>query len=263
MPGLVRQHERHLCDADLRGTRATRHPVCVGITRRVQVLAPMSSELRPLVKQSRAKRVDSKGRPIYQARVGGTEVTLTRIGIGPKMARRATEWMIDHFPADHIVVCGIAGGLHADLPVGAVVVPEVVLDLATGHRLGTAPLGGLERRGVLATSDHLIVGDAELADLAARGVEAVEMESAGVAAACEPRGIPWTTVRVISDRPDENLADGSIMKLLRPDGSLRAGAAIGLMAAKPTRIPALVRLGQDSSRAATRAARVTLAALSD
>lgn len=239
------------------------HPFCVEVNHRVQVLAPMSSELRPLVKQSGAKRVRSVSRPIYRAHVGRTEVTLARIGIGPEMARRATEWMIDQFPVDHIVVCGIAGGLHADLPVGAVIVPEAVLDLATGHRLSTAPLGRLERRGLLATSDHLIVGDAELAALAALGVAAVEMESAGVAAACRPKGIPWTTVRVISDRPDENLADGSIMKLLRLDGSVRAGAAIGLMIAQPARVPSLLKLGHDSARAAARAADVTLAALRD
>lgn len=239
------------------------HAFTAAVDRRVLVLAPMSSELRPLVKQFGAVRVRSDSRPVYRARVGTTEVTLTRIGIGPEMARRTTEGMIDRFAVDHVVVCGIAGGLHADLAVGAVIVPEAVLDLATGRRLATAPLGRLERRGLLATSDHLIVGDAELALLDAQGVEAVEMESSGVAAACEPRGIPWTAVRVISDRPDENLADGSIMQLLRLDGSIRVGGAIGLMVTKPARLPALVKLGRDSYRAASRAAAVTLAALGD
>ena len=214
-----------------------------------------------MVKQSGAKKVSSEGRSVYRASVAGAEVTLARIGIGPGMATQSTEWMLERFPADHVVVCGIAGGLHVDLAVGAVIVPETVLDLTSGRRLETSMLGNLARRGVLATSDHLIVGDAELAELEAQGVEAVEMESAGVAAACEARGVPWTTVRVISDRPDENLADGSIMKLLRLDGTVRVGAAVGLVAASPGRVPALVKLGRDSSRAATRAARGVLGAL--
>jgi nucleoside phosphorylase len=231
------------------------------IDRRVLVLAPMSSELRPLVKQCGAGRVSGDGRPVYRARIGSTELVLTRLGIGPEMARRTTQWMLERFSVDHVVVCGIAGGLHVDLAVGAVIIPEAVLDMGTGERLETAPLGDLERRGLMATSDHLIVGDTELAELEAQGIEAVEMESAGVAAACHPKGIPWTAVRVISDRPDEKLADGSIMKLLRLDGTIRVGAAMALVVTEPARIPAFMKLGRDSSKAATKAASVALGAL--
>jgi hypothetical protein len=89
----------------------------------------------------------------------------------------------------------------------------------------------------------------------------MEMESSGVAAACQDAGVPWTTFRVISDRPDDGLTDDSIMSLLRPDGTSDVGAAMRFMLRHPRRIPGMVRLGRDSSMAASKAARSALGAL--
>ena len=94
-----------------------------------------------------------------------------------------------------------------------------------------------------------------LAGLEEQGVVAMEMESSGVAAACQDAGVPWTTFRVISDRPDDGLTDDAIMSLLRPDGSSDVGAALRLMVRHPGRVPGMVRLGRDSSMAASKAAR--------
>jgi nucleoside phosphorylase len=195
--------------------------------------------------------------------VGSTEVVITRLGVGPDVARRTTEWALRAFPVDHVLVSGIAGGLHQDLPVGAVVVPEVVVDLRSGQRYQASPLGTVERRGVIGTADRLIGDERELDALRADGVVALEMESSGVAAACEATAVPWTTFRVISDRPDEHLTDDTMLSLLRPDGSARVAAALGVMARHPGRISGMVRLGRDSAMAASKVARIALAALSD
>ena len=56
---------------------------------------------------------------------------------------------------------------------------------------------GVERKGLIATADHLIMDETQLGDLQGRGVVAMEMESSGVAVACESAGVPWTTFRVI------------------------------------------------------------------
>jgi nucleoside phosphorylase len=221
----------------------------------------MSSELRPVVKLARADRRQVDGRTVYAGRVGSVDVVIVRIGVGPASARRAGQWALAHFDVDHVVVCGIAGGLATGLSVGSVVVPEAVLDVESGRRYGSAPMDGVERRGLVATADHLILDEGRLGELEALGVVALEMESSGVAAACEESGVPWTTFRVISDRPDEHLIDESMMSLLRPDGSANAAAALRLMATQPKRIPAMLRLGRDSSRAAAQAARTALTAL--
>jgi nucleoside phosphorylase len=233
----------------------------VDILRRALIVVPMSSELRPLVRLARANRHQVDGRPVYAGRVGAVDVTIVQIGVGPASARRVTEWALGHFQVDHVAVCGIAGGLAAHLHVGAVVVPERVLDLPGGQQYVSAPIADVERRGLVATADQLILDPAQLGELEAQGVIAMEMESSGVAAACEAARVPWTTFRVISDRPDEHLLDASMMSLLRPDGTADMGQAFRLMITRPSRIPAMVRLGRDSSAAANKAARTTLAAL--
>lgn len=225
------------------------------------IVAPMTSELRPLVKYTRARRSILEGLSAYTARVAQTEVVLVQIGMGPSSAQRATALALAQIQVDHVLVSGIAGGLHPDLVVGTVVVPEVVLDVSTGRRFHASPIRGVERNGVIASADHLVIDEEELADLQRQGVMAVEMESSGVAAACEEAGTPWTTFRAIGDRPDEGLTDDTVMSLLRPDGTSDVPAALRLMLLHPTRIPAMVRLARDSSGAASKAARTALRAL--
>jgi adenosylhomocysteine nucleosidase len=142
-----------------------------------------------------------------------------------------------------------------------VIVPDVVLDVNSGREFRPAPLGGMAMGGKVGTVDELIVDPSRLAGLAEQGVIALEMESTGVASVCEDRGLPWSVVRVISDRPDDGYTDDAVLGTLRPDGSADMRAALRLMATRPSRIPGLVRLGRDSSMAAGRAAKTTLEAL--
>lgn len=234
----------------------------VGGMRRALITAPMSSELRPVVNLSHARRGSVDGRTVYEGRAGSIEIQVVQIGVGPDLAREVTEWALSRFEIDHVVVSGIAGGLAADLPVGSVVVPEAVLDIRNGECYQSAPLGAVERRGLIATADHLVVDAEQLRGLEAQGVIAMEMESSGVAAACQSAGVPWTTFRVIGDRPDGHMVDMPVMDLLRADGTPDVGRAIRLVATHPSRIPSLMRLARDSSMAATKAARTALAALS-
>ncbi len=227
--------------------------------RRVLVLAPMASELRPLIRYARARRSEGDGLTVHRGRVGDVDVLAVRCGVGPGSSRRTTERALASLSVDHVVVTGIAGGL--SLPVGAAVVPDAVLDVASGRRYVSAPMAGVERQGLIATVDRLVTDADPLADLRAQGVVAVEMECSGVAAACEAVAVPWTAFRVISDRPDDGLTDDAVMSLLRPDGTSDVGAALRLVLRHPNRVPDLVRLARDSSAAASQAARRVVGAL--
>jgi len=233
----------------------------VAPTHRALLMAPMTSELKPLVRYARAVRFERDGVRAFHARLGPVQVVMTQAGVGPAVARAATARALEAFPSDHVVVCGIAGGLDPALPVGSVMIPEVVLDLASGQRYTAAALGATTRAGTIGVADHLITDPGRLEELRDDGVAALEMESSGVAAACEAVGVPWSTVRVIGDRPDEGLTDDAVMSFLRPDGTADAPAAIRFLLSHPARIPGLMRLGRDSSKAAAAAARTALRAL--
>ena len=229
--------------------------------RRALVLAPMAMELKPIVKRLGARPSTVEGITVFGGRRGSVEIIVSQIGVGPEAAAGATRRLLDRFTVDHVVVSGIAGGIDPTSTIGKVIVPEIVLDVRTGREYHPSPLGEQPACGKVGTVDELITDPSRLARLVDQGVIALEMESTGVGSVCQDRSVPWTVVRVVSDRPDDGYTDASVLGTLRPDGSADLWAALRLMAAKPGRIPGLVRLGRDSSLAASTAARTTLEAL--
>ena len=221
----------------------------------------MAMELRPIVKRLGVRSSTVEGTKVFVGRQGTVEIIVSQLGVGPTVAAGTTERLLDQFPVDHVVVSGIAGGIAPTSTIGKVIVPEVLLDVKSGRELRPSALGGTVMEGKVGTVDELIVDPSRLARLVDQGVVALEMESTGVGSVCEDRGVPWSVVRVISDRPDDGYTDAPVLGTLRPDGSADLWAALRLMAAKPSRIPGLVRLGRDSSMAAARAAKATLEAL--
>lgn len=215
--------------------------------RRVAVLAPMPSELGPVVKVMQLTRRDDRH---HTGRVGPVEVVATRTGMGLDLATTATERVLDAEPVDHVVVVGIAGGIGTSR-VGDLVVPEAVVDRTTGTRYEAVPLG--PSAGVISSSDEFLVDPARVAELAASGVLAVDMETSAVAAVCHGRGVAWSAVRVVSDLATDH-PDAAVLGLANPDGSPNAAAALRFVLRHPHRIPGLVRIGRDSARAARAAA---------
>jgi adenosylhomocysteine nucleosidase len=221
----------------------------------------MSIELRAVVKPLGARPSMIDGVKVFTGRQGVVDVMTAQIGVGPVAAARSTERLLDRVVVDQVVVSGIAGGIDSTATIGSVIVPEIMLDVASGREYRPSPLGTLERAGTVGTVDELIMDPLRLAALVEQGVTALEMESTAVASACEARGIPWTVIRVVSDRPDDGLTEDAVMDVLRPDGSTDIGAALRLLVAKPSRIPRFIRLGRDASMAARRAGTTALGAL--
>jgi hypothetical protein len=102
---------------------------------------------------------------------------------------------------------------------------------------------------------------ADKAALRARtGADAVEMESGEILRACRAAGVPAAVVRVISDAADDELPL-DFNTLVTPGGRLDGLRLALAVAARPWRIPGLVRLGGRSVRAAERLAEVLAALL--
>lgn len=233
--------------------------------RRVALLAPMPSELRPLARMlGLAPRQRGDGPSLlagHSGRDGRVEVVAATTGIGMRAAARAAERILEAGPVDHLVVVGVAGGIGPSVAVGDLVVPECVLDLASGGEHRPRPLGAVAPRGILASSDVLLADPAQAAGLAARGVVAIDMETAAVAAICEARGCPWSVFRAISDRADDGSTDAAVLALAGPDGRPRAGAVARLLLTQPWRIPQLLRLARGLRLSTTTAAAAAVRAL--
>jgi adenosylhomocysteine nucleosidase len=226
---------------------------------RIGMLAPMPSELGPLVKAASLERSPFGSLPAHTGVVGDCDVVATKTGIGTKLAAEATERLLDAGRIDRVLVVGIAGGIAGATAVGDVVVPEVVVDGDTGAEYRPAPLNGFDSRGVLETSDDFLVDEEDIARFKERGVIAVDMETASVAAVCEQRGVPWSVVRAISDMA--GVTPDDVIGLANPDGSPNLSAGIKYMLRRPWRVPGLVKLAKDSTRAANLAARAAVRAI--
>jgi len=226
---------------------------------RVALLAPMRQELAPLVRKLGLRRSDEDG-ALHVGRTGGVEVVATTTGIGMAAAAAATERVLDALPIDHVMVVGIAGGVDAAQPIGALIAPELVVDGASGREHRPAQLGEAPPRGRLLSSDALVTGLDAAARLLREGVVGLDMETAAVAAVCERRGCPWSVHRAISDRVTDGTTDPAILALAGPDGSGDPGAIARYLLAKPWRIVRLARLARGSLRAADAAAEAAIRA---
>lgn len=216
---------------------------------RVGVLAPMPSELRPVVKVMGLRRPD--GAAFHTGRVGRVDVVASRTGMGFALATQATERLLDAEAVDHVLVVGIAGGIGPSR-VGDVLVPATVTDRGTGRAYAASPLGR-SSSGSISSSDEFLVDPGRVDVLVGEGVLALDMETAAVAAVCEARGVAWSAVRVVSDLATDH-PDDSVLALADADGSPRVADGLKFMARHPGRIPLLLRIARDSTRAAKAAA---------
>ncbi len=169
-----------------------------------------------------------------------------------------------------MVVCGFAGGLSENMKPGDLILADKVTD-GTEMFLPDAalflaaqsirPSGIKIERGTLVTVDKVATTTAEKRELAARtGAIAVDMETAGAVRVAEARGIPWLSVRAITDGVNDELPL-DFNALANPDGSVNRGRVIRATLAQPHKIPALIRLGQRSSLAANNLAAFLVAFL--
>ena len=225
---------------------------------RIGMLAPMPSELRPLVKRLGLRpSVAPVGTRVHEGRSGSAAVVAATTGMGTAGATEAARRMLAAGDVDHVIVVGIAGGIDDRLAIGDVIRPRVVIDGASETEYRPHPLGDQADppdQGALHTSDEFIVDPDRVAALRDRGVIAMDMETAAVAAVCEERGCPWSVIRAISDRSSDGMADEAVFELAHPDGSPNLRAVARFVARHPGRLPQLLRLGRDASIATNAAA---------
>lgn len=242
----------------------------------ILIFCAFGAELGPL------RNLLSDARPLpgselrgFQGRAGGTDVTLVASGVGVRRAQRAATLALDRFSAvEGIITTGVAGALHADLPIGRVVLAdrlmvrrgeefaaEAEVEAPVAARATFAAALSAARiefaTGALLTSRRAIarVDDKRRAH-EALGAIAVDMESALIALEAVSRGLPFVCLRTIMDTATEGI-DGA--QLADENGRVRPLAAAAALIAQPRLVLASMKLMRNL-RAATRSMAAAVAA---
>jgi adenosylhomocysteine nucleosidase len=168
--------------------------------------------------------------------------------------------LLDAVAVRRVVVVGITGAVENETPIGTLILPEVVVNGATGGEYRPAPLGEGTPQGTMWTTDTLITDLNEIAGLRARGVVSLDMETGAIAALCEERGIPWSVFRVISDRASDGSVDEEVFHLSHMDGSPNIEAIDRFFAEHPERLEAMSKLAEGALLATEAAADAAIAA---
>jgi adenosylhomocysteine nucleosidase len=216
----------------------------------IAFVCAMPMELRPLRRRLRLQKTGLG----YAGRLGDHEVIAIVTGIGTARARTATVRLLDAVDVDWVIVVGITGAIDNEIPIGSLVLPELVVNGADGSEHRPKPLRLGRAHGKMWTTDELLLDPTIHADLRARGVVSLDMETAAVAEVCDERGVPWSVVRAISDRASDGSVDDEIVGLSQPDGGTNLSAVARYLVRHPGAAPRLVRLARASMLATERAA---------
>lgn len=172
-------------------------------------------------------------------------------GMGAVKAHRAVQAALSAVHPAVVLSCGFAGGLDPALARG-----DVVFAADPGFVWRDRLLAAGARPVKFHCAERIAATATEKRQLReSTGADAVEMESAAIAAECRRRGVPCATVRVISDAAGEDLPV-DFNRFLGPDHRL---ALLRLLCAALRR-PGLLR-GLLELRRTTRAAAQRLAAV--
>jgi len=181
------------------------------------------------------------------------EVLVT--GMGARNAQSAILRALSKGKPQRVLACGFAGALDPTLRIGDVV--YLTADPGLDAQLSAAGAKPVS----FFCSSRVIITAAEKAQLrATTKADTVEMESAAISEACANVQVPCTTVRAISDAADEDLPL-DFNRLMDEQQRLRSAKLALAILKAPHRIPALIKLGQNSTRAANELARVLQAVL--
>jgi len=223
---------------------------------KVLVTFALENEFAPWRKMARFQCVAVSGsQRWYEAQIGSADVRAVVSGTGRLAAQRAMNSAFDESP-DFCIASGLAGALKADYLPGQVLAARHVTEMKSGKSLPSdtellqvAAESGANVVERFLVTERVVATVAEKHELAARG-DAVEMESAYVLAAAAQKGIRAVAIRSVSDAVDRDLPL-DFDSVFDENGQVKISKVIGQVAAKPSRVGGLIRLAEDSSRAAS------------
>lgn len=211
------------------------------------VLAAITSEVEPLADRLGLTAArEGLGSEAFFYFYGGEGVSIAVTGVGAERAERVAEAAWRVVRPRRVIITGFAGSVHSAYGVGDVIEPAEVCEPA-GRTF--RPTAGFEPAGRLLTTDGVVASvEAKRRLREGHGADAVDMESAALAAWCERKGVAWTCIRAMSDGAEESLP-AFVEKLTAASGEPDVWAAMVYVMTRPWALPGLIRLGVNASRA--------------
>ena len=210
---------------------------------RTAIIAAFPGEVKPLVRGW--PHGTRNGVDFWAQRDSEDEWIVSCAGAGQSAATRAFAAIEDGGPVDLVFSVGWAGALTAGIATGTAHNVAGVIDIQTGERFRCDAGAG---EFWLATSPK-VAGEAEKRRLAsAYHASLVDMEAAAIARLAAMRAIPFYCIKGVSDGLDETLPD--LNPFLAPNGKLHMGRLVVFAILRPWYWPALLRMGENSTKAA-------------
>jgi nucleoside phosphorylase len=228
----------------------------------IAFICAMPMELEPLTQKLGLTEELIGDMTVRVGTLGGQPVVGVVTGMGTALATEGTSKLLEAVEVDRVVVVGITGAVDNITPIGTLILPEVVVDSATGAEHRPTQLGDGSPSGKMWTTDTLITDLDVIAALRAQGVVSLDMETAAIAQLCEQRGIPWSVFRVISDRATDGTITEEVFKLSNLDGSPNNEAIERYFAEHPENISTMAKLAEYATLATDAAAEAAIQACS-
>lgn len=229
---------------------------------RILVTFALENEFAPWRGLRRFYRLKSDAADVFRAEIGGAEVNVILTGVGARQARLDISKLARgvHDTVEFCISSGFAGALRPQYQIGQVLAARMLvgdrgLAWARGRALeGSAPLlsfaedCGATVVGRFYTVEHVVSRAEEKRHLGSTA-DALEMESFAILSKARACGVPGIAIRSISDTVDDDLPL-DMNQVLNQEGGLSVPRLLGQVAIRPYSIPALLRLGRRSRRAA-------------
>jgi adenosylhomocysteine nucleosidase len=225
---------------------------------RVAIIAAMAGELKPLVHGWPQEERD--GVELWRWKFDGGEWVAACAGTGVDRATRAFAVVAKGRPVDLVISTGWAGALSEEFEAGKAYRVSGVVDVQTGERYAAEGAGRVkgspgsedrdsDREGFWLVTSPVAADEQEKQRLAAAyGAGLVDMEASAVARIAAMRKIPFYCIKGVSDGFRDHLPDFNLF--ISENGQFRMAGFILYALLRPRYWPALVRMGENSRKAA-------------
>ena len=206
---------------------------------RIAIIAALPGELKPLTRGWQHQRVN--GVDLWRKHSANRKWIAACAGAGVDQAVRAFAAVEEGGSVDAVLSIGWAGALTAEFLPGQAYLVSAVLDQRTGERFSTEKSA---EKCLLVTSSRVADADEKRRLTLSYGAALVDMEAAGIARLARMRGIPFYSIKGVSDGYDDQLPDFN--RFISPVGQFRMVRFVLYVLCRPWYWRALMRMGENS-----------------